>query len=246
MNDKDENNEEVQPVIPQALLDYVVANYKKPADLIGENGMLKQLTKVVIEAALKAQMNEHLGHTRYATVGNASGNVRNGQSTKTLSGEFGEIEIAVPRDRDASFSPQLIPKHQRRMPGFDERVLSLYARGLSTREIGAHLQEMFDVEVSPALISAITGAVALAVVAGSRVRGAGVRIVFAWASLPVRLGVVSTPPPGSWSFGPCLGRKLLWFARACISIASRETCSLDNNPLASARRTTSPNNPCTT
>jgi putative transposase len=159
MSDKDENKEEVQPAIPQALLDHVIANYKKPADLIGENGMLKQLTKAVIGAALKAEMNQHLGHSRYAAVGNASGNVRNGQSVKTLTGDFGEIEIAVPRDRHARFTPQLIPKHQRRVPGFDERILSLYARGMSTREIAAHLQEMFGAEVSPALISAITDTV---------------------------------------------------------------------------------------
>jgi len=147
-------------VVPQALLDHVIANYKKPADLIGENGMLKQLTKAVIEAALAAEMNQHLGHTRYGAVANASGNVRNGQSAKTITGDFGEVEIAVPRDRDASFTPQLIPKHQRRVPGFDERILSLYARGMTTREIAAHLQEIFGAEVSPALISAITDTVA--------------------------------------------------------------------------------------
>jgi putative transposase len=151
---------ETKPVIPQALLDHVIANYKKPADLIGENGMLKQLTKAVIEAALQAEMNQHLGHARYGAVANASGNVRNGQSAKTITGEFGEIEIAIPRDRDASFTPKLIAKHQRRVPGFDERILSLYARGMSTREIAAHLQEMFGAEVSPALISAITDTVA--------------------------------------------------------------------------------------
>lgn len=162
MTDKNEKNEKnkTKPVIPQALLDHVIANYKKPADLIGENGMLKQLTKAVIEAALKAEMNQHLGHARYGDVANTSGNVRNGQSAKTITGDFGEIEIAVPRDREASFTPQLIAKHQRRVPGFDERILSLYARGMSTREIAAHLQEMFGAEVSPALISAITDTVA--------------------------------------------------------------------------------------
>ena len=160
MSEKDESNEEAHAVIPQALLDHVIANYKKPADLVGENGMLKQLTKAVIEAALKAEMNQHLGHSRYAEVSNASGNVRNGQSVKTITGEFGAIEIAVPRDREASFSPQLIAKHQRRVPGFDERILSLYARGMSTREIAAHLQEMFGAEVSPALISAMNDTVA--------------------------------------------------------------------------------------
>ena len=162
MTDRNESKEtqETQAAIPQALLDHVIANYKKPADLIGENGMLKQLTKAVIEAALKAEMNLHLGHAHYGAVANASGNVRNGQSAKTITGDFGDIEIAVPRDRDASFTPQLIPKHQRRVPGFDERILSLYARGMSTREIAAHLQEMFGAEVSPALISAITDTVA--------------------------------------------------------------------------------------
>lgn len=159
MSDKNDTNK-TKPEIPQALLDHVIANYKNPADLIGENGMLKQLTKAVIEAALQAEMNKHLGHAHYGAVANASGNVRNGQSAKTLTGDFGEIQIAVPRDRDASFSPQLIAKHQRRVPGFDERILSLYARGMSTREIAAHLQEMFGAEVSPALISAITDTVA--------------------------------------------------------------------------------------
>ncbi len=159
MTDKNDSNE-TKPVIPQALLDHVIANYQKPADLIGENGMLKQLTKAVIEAALKAEMNQHLGHVHYGAVANAGGNVRNGQSAKTITGDFGEIEIAIPRDRDASFTPQLIAKHQRRVPGFDERILSLYARGMSTREIAAHLQEMFGAEVSPALISAITDTVA--------------------------------------------------------------------------------------
>lgn len=155
MTDKNDTNE-TEPMIPQALLDHVIANYRKPADLIGENGMLKQLTKVFIEATLKAEMDQHLGHTRYGTVANDSGNVRDDQSAKTITGDFGAIEIAVPRDRDASFTPQIIPKHQRRVPGFDERILSLYARGMSTREVAAHLQEMFGTDVSPALISAIT------------------------------------------------------------------------------------------
>jgi putative transposase len=149
-----------RPAFPQALLDHVIAHYKQPSDLIGENGMLKQLTKAVFEAALNAEMNQHLGHARHGSIGNETGNVRNGHSAKTISGDFGEVDIAIPRDRDASFTPQLLPKHQRRVPGFDERILSLYARGLSTREIAAHLQEMLGVEVSPTLISAITDTVA--------------------------------------------------------------------------------------
>lgn len=116
---------QIDHAIPQALLDHVIATYKKPADLIGENGLLKQLTKAVIEAALNAEMAEHLGHDRHRAVGNSSGNVRNGHSAKTITGEFGEVEIAVPRDREARFAPQLIGKHQRRFPGMDERILSL-------------------------------------------------------------------------------------------------------------------------
>ena len=81
-------------------------------------------------------------------------------SAKTISGDFGEVEITIPRDRDARFTPQLLPKHQRRVPGFDERILSLYAPGMSTREMAAHLQEMWGVEISPTLISTITDTVA--------------------------------------------------------------------------------------
>jgi putative transposase len=113
MTDK-KDTKEIVHAIPQALLDHVVANYKKPADLIGENGLLKQLTKAVIEAALNAEMGQHLGHDRHALAGNATGNVRNGYSAKTITGDFGNIELAVQRDRTASFTPQLIPKHQRR------------------------------------------------------------------------------------------------------------------------------------
>lgn len=159
MSDSKETKSVVH-AIPQALLDHVVAQYKKPADLIGENGLLKQITKAVIEAALNVEIEQHLGHGKHGSVTNGSGNVRNGHSAKTLTGEFGEIDIVVPRDREASFSPQLIRKHQRRFPGMDERILALYARGMSTREIAAHLQDLFGAEVSPTLISAITDTVA--------------------------------------------------------------------------------------
>lgn len=159
MSDSNETKA-MPPAIPQALLDHVITHYKKPADLIGENGLLKQITKAVVEAALNAEMQQHLGHGRHGAVTNGSGNVRNGHSVKTLTGEFGQVDVAVPRDREASFSPQLIPKHQRRFPGMDERILSLYARGMSTREIAAQLQDLFGAEVSPALISTITDTVA--------------------------------------------------------------------------------------
>ena len=145
--------------IPEELVSGLLANYKKPEDLIGENGLLKQLTKLLVEKALDAELTEHLGHDRHESVANASGNTRNGKSKKTLKGEFGELPIKVPRDRHGSFEPQLIPKHQTRWTGFDDKIISLYARGMTVREIGAHLQEMYGTEVSPSLISSVTDAV---------------------------------------------------------------------------------------
>ena len=145
--------------VPNELLDELLSDYQRPEDLIGENGLLKQLTKRLVERALDAEMTAHLGHERHAPVANASGNTRNGRSRKTLKGEFGELPIEVPRDRQGSFEPQIVPKHQTRWTGFDEKVLSLYARGMTVREIQAHLQEMYGAEVSPSLISNVTDAV---------------------------------------------------------------------------------------
>ena len=145
--------------VPEELLSGLLANYKKPEDLIGENGLLKQLTKLLVEKALDAELTEHLGHDRHESVANATGNTRNGKSKKTLKGEFGELPIEVPRDRHGSFEPQLIPKHQTRWSGFDDKIISLYARGMTVREIQAHLQEMYGTEVSPSLISSVTDAV---------------------------------------------------------------------------------------
>ena len=145
--------------VPDELLSSLLANYKTPEDLIGENGLLKQLTKLLVEKALDAEMTEHLGHDRHEPVANQAGNTRNGRSRKTLKGEFGALPIEVPRDRQGSFEPQLIPKHQTRWAGFDDKILSLYARGMTVREIQAHLEEMYGTEVSPSLISTVTDAV---------------------------------------------------------------------------------------
>ena len=145
--------------ITNELIDSLLADYKKPEDLIGEHGLLKQLTKRLVERALEAEMAQHLGHAKNESVTHASGNTRNGKSKKTLKGEFGELPIEIPRDRYASFEPQIIPKHQTRWAGFDEKILSLYARGMSVREIQSHLQEMYGAEVSPTLISSVTDAV---------------------------------------------------------------------------------------
>ena len=145
--------------VSNELIDSLLADYKKPEDLIGEHGLLKQLTKKLVERALEAEMAEHLGHARNAPVANPVGNTRNGRSKKTLKGEFGELPIEVPRDRHGSFEPQIIPKHQTRWTGFDDKILSLYARGMTVREIQGHLEEMYGTEVSPTLISTVTDAV---------------------------------------------------------------------------------------
>jgi putative transposase len=141
------------------LADSLLANYQKPEDLIGENGLLKQLTKMLVERALETEMSEHLGHGKSEAVTNATGNTRNGHSAKTLQGEFGELPLDIPRERQGGFEPKLVARHQTRWTGFDDKIISLYARGLSVREIQSHLEEMYGTEVSPTLISAVTDAV---------------------------------------------------------------------------------------
>ena len=141
------------------LADSLLANYQKPEDLIGENGLLKQLTKMLVERALETEMTEHLGHDKSGDVTNGTGNTRNGHSSKTLKGDFGALPLDVPRDRQGTFEPQIVVKNQTRWAGFDDKIISLYARGLSVREIQSHLEEMYGAEVSPTLISSVTDAV---------------------------------------------------------------------------------------
>ncbi len=143
-----------------AAIDTLLKTYKTPEEIIGENGLLQQLTKAVLQRALQAEMTLHLGHEKHSAVSNKGGNARNGSSAKTIKGEFGTMPIEIPRDRDSSFEPVIIPKGQTRFPGFDDRIISLYSRGLTTREIQGHLEEIYGVEVSPALISTVTDAVA--------------------------------------------------------------------------------------
>ena len=146
-------------VLDKELIDKLLGEYKGPDDITGENGLLKQLTKALVERALAAELTTHLGYEKHAADGRHSGNSRNGASSKRLKGEFGTVEIAVPRDRAGSFEPQLVPKGTTRFAGFDDKILSLYARGMTTREIQGHLEEMYQVEVSPTLISNVTEAV---------------------------------------------------------------------------------------
>jgi transposase-like protein len=125
--------------------------------LTGPEGLLKQLTKTVLETALNQEMTEHLGHDKHAPAGNESGNVRNGTRAKTVLTEAtGQVGIEVPRDRDGTFEPQIVRKRQRRLSGVDEMVLSLYAKGLTTGEISAHFAEIYGASVSKETISRIT------------------------------------------------------------------------------------------
>jgi putative transposase len=130
-----------------------------PQEILGAHGLLKQLTKRLVERALEAELTAHLGYAPHARQAGARGNYRNGTGTKTVHLETGPCDLEVPRDRHASFEPQLVKKRQRRLEGFDEKVLALYARGLSTRDIQGHLEELYGTEVSPTLSSTVTDAV---------------------------------------------------------------------------------------
>lgn len=145
--------------ISPELLDQLLAGYEKPEDLTGADGLFKQLKKALIERALGAELTDHLGYEKGDPAGRGSGNSRNGTSAKTILSEDGELMIEVPRDRVGSFEPQLIAKGQTRFDGFDEKIISLYARGMSVREIQGHLAELYGAEVSPDLISKVTDAV---------------------------------------------------------------------------------------
>jgi putative transposase len=132
---------------------------KKPEEILGEGGLAKELTKRLVERALQGEMTAHLGYEKHAPEGYNTGNSRNGKTQKQVLTDTGEMSIEVPRDRSGTFEPQLVPKRQRRLAGFDDKVIALYARGMTTREIQGHLKELYGTEVSPALISAVTDAV---------------------------------------------------------------------------------------
>ena len=142
-----------------ALIDELLEDGHDPESILGKNGLLKQLTKRLVERTLEAELTDHLGYDPHASEGRGSGNSRNGKGEKTIQSDSGEVSIEVPRDRNGTFDPQLVKKRQRRLKGFDDKVLSLYSRGLSTRDIQAEFEEIYGVEVSPTLISNVTNAV---------------------------------------------------------------------------------------
>ena len=147
------------PEFSPELLDELLGEAKTAQELLGSSGVIKSLSKALLERMLAGELSHHLGYEKYASVGKNSGNSRNGRSKKTLKGEFGELDLAVPRDRQASFEPVLVPKYQTRFAEFDEKVISLYARGMSERDIAAQLQDLYGVEVSHGLISQVVSEV---------------------------------------------------------------------------------------
>jgi putative transposase len=142
--------------IDPTLIDELLKDYKKPEDITGEDGLLKQLTKAILERALESELTHELGYEKHTRQDKPNGNSRNGTSRKTLKTDHGDIELSVPRDRVGEFDPQIVKKGQRRFTGFDDKILSMYARGMTTLDIQGHLEEIYGVEVSPELISTVT------------------------------------------------------------------------------------------
>jgi len=148
------------PPIRPELLDELLSGVQSPEDLLGDSGVFRHLKKALMERALGAELTDHLGYEKgVAPPARARGNSRNGHSAKTVLTEDGAIDLAIPRDRAGTFEPALVPRGVTRLDGFDARIVSLYARGLSVREIQAHLKELYATDVSPDLISRVTNAV---------------------------------------------------------------------------------------
>ncbi len=147
------------PELPDELIDELLAGAKTPAEITGPDGLLQRLTKRLVERAMDAELSEHLGYERGQAPPGGVGDARNGITPKTVYTGHGSVRIAQPRDRAGSFEPQIVRKHQRRFDGFDEKIVAMYARGMSVRDIQAHLAELYGVEVGHDLISRVTDSV---------------------------------------------------------------------------------------
>ena len=143
----------------EELIDELLKECESPDDIVGENGLLKELTESLLSRALEGEMTHHLGYEKNSPAGNNTGNSRNGSTEKTVKTKSGEIAVKVPRDRKAEFEPQILKKYQTRFNGFDEKIISMYARGMTTRDIAAHLKEIYGVDVSAEFISQVTNSV---------------------------------------------------------------------------------------
>lgn len=155
-----ESDDVAEPVIDAATLDRLMAQVDRDGlELLGPDGVLTELTSRIMNRALEVEMTDHLGYEHGDPVGHGSGNNRNGTSSKTVLTDAGAIPVKVPRDRNGEFEPALVPKHARRIEGFNDIVLSLVSRGMTTRDVRSHLADAYKVDVSPELISKITDAV---------------------------------------------------------------------------------------
>lgn len=145
--------------IDDSIIDEMIRDVKTPEQVFGTDGLLKQLSKKILERMLEAEMTHHLGYDKNSIEGNNTGNSRNGKTQKTVKTDTGELTLEVPRDRNAEFDPQIVPKRKFRLAGLDKTVLSLYARGMTVRDIQSHLEELYATKISLDLISKVTDAV---------------------------------------------------------------------------------------
>jgi len=150
---------EVRDRLSDELIDELLAGARTEEEIVGPGGLLAEFTRRLVERALSAELTEHLGYEPHQEPPGGTGNARNGTTPKTLVTEHGPVAIKAPRDRGGSFEPQIVRKGQRRFQGFDDKILALYARGLSVRDIEAHLHEIYGVKVGRDLISRVTDAV---------------------------------------------------------------------------------------
>src|SRR5438105_10488377 len=139
--------DEVRDRLSDELIDELLAGARTEEEIVGPGGLLADLTRRLVERAMSAELTEHLGYEPHQEPPGGTGNTRNGTSQKTLATEHGTVRVKAPRDRDSSFEPRIVRKGQRRFEGFDEKILALYSRGLSTRDIEAHLKEIYGVSV---------------------------------------------------------------------------------------------------
>ena len=152
------NNEQTGFEISDEVLDQLLKNYRKPEDLLGSEGIIKQLTKRAIERIMNAEMDYHLDSEENTESGREAGNCRNGKGHKIIKGDFGEVAIETPRDRKSTFEPRIVPKHQHRVEIIDKAIMALYAKGMTTRDIQSTIKELYSVDVSPTLVSEVAGA----------------------------------------------------------------------------------------
>ena len=150
---------DAQTQLLDALVDELLQDGKSVEELLGQNGLLKQMTGRLLERMLEGELTDHLGYEKHDVAGHHSGNSRNGKNSKTVKTDTGEVTIDVPRDRNGEFEPEIVGKRQTRLKGFDEKVISLYARGLTDLEIQEHLKEIYGAKVSTGLISSVTDVV---------------------------------------------------------------------------------------